>query len=61
MRRVVKNINDSNIRAELQAIWDRINYIEAKDVEPTKSTLAPGEMVIYGGYLYINSRNQIKK
>lgn len=61
MRRLIKNITDSNLRRELQLIWDRINFIETKTVEPSTSNLAPGEAAIYSGNLYVNDRNTIRQ
>lgn len=61
MRRILKNINDPILRKELEAIWDRLNYVETKTVEPTTATLAPGEMAVYDGNLYVNDRQTIRQ
>jgi len=61
MRRILKNVNDPILRKELEAIWDRLNYVETKTVEPTTATLAPGEMAVYNEELYVNDRNNIRR
>jgi len=61
MRRIIKNIADANIRRELEAIWERLNLIETKTVEPTTANLAPGAMAVYDGVLYVNDRQTIRK
>jgi hypothetical protein len=61
MRRILKNINDPILRKELEAIWDRLNYVETKTVEPTTATLAPGEMAVYNGDIYVNDRQTIRQ
>lgn len=60
MRRLLKNIADPNVRKELDDIWNRINYVETKTVEPTVTNTAPGEIVIYNGSMYVNDRNTIR-
>jgi len=61
MRRILKNVNDPILRKELEAIWDRLNYVETKTVEPTTATLAPGEVAIFEGDLYVNDRQTIRQ
>lgn len=61
MRRIIKNITDPILRRELEAIWERLNLVETKTVEPTVSNLAPGAMAVFDGVLYVNDRNTIRK